>query len=238
MIYPKRGLGGLLLRGKGWVFVLLMVAGTIALAVGGVLSLRALHLETDGVEAVGTITGLEIKKRGCGKKNRSTCTDYWISYQFTPETGLPITDRKAVEQEFYQTRQIGGALPLRYVAGQPEENEIEPGAARNGSWIGVLLGCAMWLAVGVLGGKHVTAMRRAVFLREQGVMRRTQVREVRQTNIKVNKQPLYRIIWDGPPGESWAARQEDLPRLGEDITVYAHPEGVWPAVWEGDVGSR
>ena len=29
-----------------------------------------------------------------------------------------------------------------------------------------------------------------------------------------------------------------LGSLGEEITVFAHPEGIWPAVWEGDVGSR
>ena len=236
MIYPKRSLGRLMLR--GWGFILLMVIGSVALLIAGSLSLRAYHLEGEGIDVVGRVTDMQVTTRSCGKKSRSTCKDYWLGYQFTPVGGAVFSYRTKVEQDFYLKQHLGGALPLRYVAGQPDENEIEPGAARISSWVGLLAGCGLWLVGGLWGGKHVQAARRAVYLRENGVMRRTKVTEKRKTNVKINKQPLYRIIWAAPDGQSWTAWADRLPEVGTEITVFAHPTGAWREVWEGDVGSR
>ena len=238
MVYPKYGLGRLLLRGAGGIFVFLMVIGTVFVLFAGSSSLRAMRLEEEGVDVAGVITGLETTQHSCGKKNRNTCTSYWVSYTFTPKGGAVVQGRRSVDAQLYARQFVGQALAVRYVAGAPELHEIERGKDRTDSWIMLTVGCAMWLGVGLFGPGHVRAGRRALYLREHGQMLRTRVSGVRDANIKVNRQARYRIVWDTPRGESWAAKRENLPAVGDEITVFAHPEGLWPPVWEGDVGSR
>jgi hypothetical protein len=238
MDFEKRGFAGLLLREAGLLLAGMMVVGSVMLAVGVASSLKAMHLEESGVDVKGVVTGLHERSYRCGERNRATCHEYRVDYIFQPEGWRAWPASTKVDRAFFQGLQRGDALAVRYVAGNPAEHEIEPGEARSESWLGLIIGGGLWLAVGVAAPWHVQKVRRAVFLRDNGVVRQTRVIAKYETSFKVNNTSLYRIMWDNPRGESWAARAGNLPEVGTEITVFAHPEGKWPSVWQGDVGRR
>jgi hypothetical protein len=236
MDFEKRAFADLLLREAGLLLVGMMLVGSVFLAVGVMSGLKAMHLEERGVDVTGVVTGLHARTYRCGERNRATCHEYKVDYIFKPEGWQAWPATTKVDRVFFDGLKRGDPLPVRYVAGNPAEHEIEPGEARSSSWFGLLVGGGLWIAVGVGGPWHVRMVRRAVFLRDNGVARQAKVIAKFETAYKVNKTRLYRIMWDEPRGESWAARSEKLPEVGEEITVFAHPDGLWPPVWQGDVG--
>ena len=72
-----------MLKGMKWLHTLPIVLGAGFFIVAVTLGLSAFRLETQGREVSGVITSLKTEIRSCDKKNRSTCTDCWVSFRFT-----------------------------------------------------------------------------------------------------------------------------------------------------------
>ncbi|CAN1573963.1 Protein of unknown function DUF3592 [Paracoccaceae bacterium] len=238
VIYPKYSFWWVTLKGVGWLYMIPMIFGTAVLIAALTFSLSAFRLETQGRDAPGVVTSLDEDTHRCGKKGRSTCTNHWVSYRFTTASEEVRLDREAVSLDLFQRLRVGASLTVRYVPGQPDINEIEPGEMRSESWTMVLIASGIWGGLAVFGSRHLRDCRRGLWLRDAGTLRRTLVTEVKDAKIKINGFPLYRIVWAGPPGEGWAHWKSNLPEVGNEVFVYDHPGGQWASVWEGDVGSR
>lgn len=236
--YPKYSPWWVMLKGTGWLYAIPMGVGTVVLIAALTLSLSAFRLETQGLDVPGVVTSLTTETRSCGKKNRNTCTDYWVGYRFTTLQDEPRLDKEEVEQDRFNRLKVGDSITVRYVPANPDIAEIEQGAVRFESWVMVLIASAIWVAIAVFGSRHLRDCRRGAWLRDHGTLRRTLVTEVKEANVKINKRPLHRIAWSGPSGEGWARWKSNLPDVGSEIVVFDHPEAKWPSVWEGDVGSR
>jgi Protein of unknown function (DUF3592) len=205
MRYPPQNLLTVLRRGGGWLIAGMMLIGTFVLVMAFSTSLRAMHLEDAGVAVVGEVTGLNERTYDCGRRNRSTCHEYKVQYRFPLEDGRTFQSSANIGRDFFVRLKRGDALPLIYVEGNPVENEIEPGSARVTSWVALGVGGGLWIVASLLGARHVKQMRRAIYLRDHGIVSQATVIAKTETVYSVNNRKLHRIVWDNPPGTSWAA---------------------------------
>ena len=88
-----------MLKGMKWLHTLPMILGAGFLNVAVTLGLSAFRLETQGREVSGVITSLKTETRSCDKKNRSTCTDCWVSFRFTTLRKEVRLYRESVSQD-------------------------------------------------------------------------------------------------------------------------------------------
>ncbi len=240
MSYPQRGWWWFIWSVAGWIFLTLLALGVIFSAVAMYQIREGWELRTQGIEVPGQVIDLSVSTRSCGKDNRSTCTDYKVSYDFEA-AGELRTDSTTVAAGFYRDLQVGQTLPVRYLNDDPLVNEIELGSTLTG---GVFMSV---LALGFLGGGgyavrgRLRLARRMIGLRENGRMMRAVVTERKPSGTKVNNVTLWTLKWRddaGGTGESRLQKEGQLPQVGENITVYVDPDGVQAAVWEGDCGTR
>lgn len=251
MAYPKRSVTAMFFSGIGWLCAGLVAAGAVALIVAGVLGQRAARLDAEGITVIGRVTALDILQEACsdnsvGKetaqerrlREQRICPRYLMKYRFVTPEGVEIAGQASVGQRFHARQQVEGPITLRYLPGQPDAPEVVQGSTARGMWIALGIGAALWLIALPLSLRHLGGIRGRLALRERGRMRQVRVAGLQPTGVKVNNLPLYRLVWNDPRGTSDARRQNRLPQVGQDITVFEDPDGKLPSVWEGDVGSR
>jgi len=240
MSYPKRSWFSLSFGVVGWIFTGFLVVGLI-LAVPAYLNLRkGWNLAAHGVAVTGHVTTLATSTHSCGKDDMDSCTDYNVGYAFEAD-GVMRNAKASVAESFYSQLNEGAVLPVRYAAEDPAVSEIEIGTTMIAA---VVLGLLALVFAGLGGIGLAFRMRKAgriVRVRDDGTMRTALVTGQERTNVRINDRQQFVLVWKdsaGAEGRSRYRRQEDLPPVGEAITVYADPDGLLPPVWEGDSGTR
>lgn len=196
---------------------------------------KAARLDLHGAEAIARVIDRDIRTRR-DSEGRTT-TEYRVEYHFQPATGEPVTTRRTVSRATYNALAPGSELPVRYIAHDPQVNEIEPGQSRRtGRFLGLIalpfalvgLVAAVWI-----GRRKLTLLRAAW----SGEVRQARVEDVEVTNVQVNGRTQYRLRWRdaaGAEGRSGMHDHNDLPPQGSVIVVYVDPRSGrgW---WEEDI---
>lgn len=240
MGYPRRGVASLVLTKAGWLFGLAALVG-FALVIPGLGNLKeGWALSTQGEEAQGQVSDMQITTRSCGKKNMDTCTDYTLAFDFMA-AGVMTHGTATVGQSTYHALTLHGPITVRYLPADPSQTEVEEGTTLI-SGVALTLAALAFLGLGLWGlQSRLTAARRMLRLREDGVAQRVRVTALVDARTKINNAAMWRITWADAAGlasKSRLHKQTELPQPGAEITIYADPSGHQPSVWEGDCGTR
>lgn len=234
----RGGILRLFVRMGGW-----SVAAALALTVVfSVMATRdaglAVRFAQDAAVATAVVTDRHIDtyRDSEGQSRRQ----YSLQYTFeTPEAEV-ITVRRNVGKRDYDRTSIGAARQVFYLPDAPHHVEFERGDHARKSRIIRIVSWCLGLA-GLVGLWHVggwaVAGERA---RRHGVRMEARVTGVMRTNVRVNKQPRYRLAWvtsDGVSGQSLLYRYETLTpyQAGDPIVVFRGIKTDW---WDLDVGGR
>lgn len=251
MGYEKRSVMSQVFGLLGLVFGLFLLVGAVFSGVGGFSWQSAQRFQADGVDAMGTVETRWESKRPCKDRNSGitrTCTDFNLGYSYQV-AGQTLHHSATTSYDTYANLTEGARIKLRYLPSDPNNSVTSFGAevvdASGGLRVMALIFGGLgvvFLAIGV--GGLVWLIRRAMTaerLRDSGTARGAVVLAQEETNVRVNGQAQRRIRWKDDSGALGASRRqpgENLPAVGDRITVYADPDGHRPAVWEGDCGSR
>ena len=222
----------------GWIVLILAVVLLILSLVSHANLKTAKRFETEGLSAIARVTDKEktVKRNSDGKRT----TTYYLTLQFSTQTGKDISVRSSVGSRKYNSVQEGDEIPLYYLASAPETTEITKGSHRKGSritqFIALMIGLGWLAALWIIGGWTVSAVRARRF----GPRKEAMVQEVKRTGVKINNQPRYRLVWrdaEGREGQSLLHRYSELESLkpNDIIHIYQGPKQSW---WVGDVGER
>jgi hypothetical protein len=224
----------------GWLYGLLLVAafGLCGLAVSQCWN--AHRLQTHGVAAVARVVRRETSTRRCGtQKHRRTCTDHDLVYSFATASGQQTVVRSVNRAEFDRTR-LGAGRTVRYLTENPQVWEAAPGGAwSRAAATGVAGGLLTGIAALGLSRLHMR-VRAMLRVRDMGERRQATVTAHRDTGIRINGAALRVAQWRdeaGGTGETLARFGPFLPAVGQQIAVYADPQGALRSAWEGDVGA-
>lgn len=241
MSAPSRSVSGVMVQStSGWLYGLLIVAAFCLCGMAVSQSLNAHRLQTQGVSAVARVVRRETSTRSCGTpKHRRTCTDHDLVYSFPTAVGQQTVQRDVSRAEYDRTR-LGAQRTVRYLPSDPRVWEATPGDVKSGAAgtgvMGTLLAGAGALGLSRLH-RRVQAMVR---VRDTGERRQATVTSHRDTGTRINGAALWVAQWRdeaGCSGEALARFGLTLPAVGQQISVYADPQGVLPPAWEGDVGA-
>lgn len=238
--YPRHGVFRLTIGHFGWLALLFAGVG-LAIAGGGLGPLLSgMALRNHGAVAYGEITALNESAHRCGHHTHALCSSYAVRYRFFHDAQL-VEGEDSVSQGLFQRLTLHQEIPVHYVAGNPSQNELEPGGKLNNGAMSELFGLALLLGSGIAVLRNFKLAQQMVHLRSFGAARQAKVVALTQTDTKINGIALWRMEWRDEAetfGESRARWKSSLPELGAQITVYADPEGRLPAIWERDSGSR
>ena len=229
----------LFLRGWGWITVL---AVPVFLVLGGISVHAGYHvvrLATDGVTTDATVTA---KRRRDSDGDSRTDDREIYSLEFTFEAdGREIADTARVSESFSHSVRRLEVVPIRYAAGDPTINEIEPEfyitEFRNAAFgLALLLGTA-----GPILWRQRQRVRRMIWVRDNGEARQATVTRHESTGIQVNDRSSYRLHWqdgNGATGRTVLVNKHALTHfpVGSEITVYFDPVRGYPPVWQVEVG--
>ncbi len=236
MSFPRRSVLSLTFGVPGVILLVGALTGALFVAVSGPEVQRGWRLQVEGQDAEGVVTGKQSWEESCGRNDLDTCTRYEIRYRFAQGAGQALVDAAT-----YDGLAEGAAVRLRYVPADPATSELQAGETliEGGALAGLGLVFALGCGLGLwLRGRKAARMLR---LRETGTMRTATVTAREPTSVRINGRRQWVIRWTdstGATGKSRLRRMEDLPEAGAALVVYADPDGVLPAVWEGDVGTR
>ena len=198
----------------------------------------ARRFEAEGRSTVALITDKEKTVRRDSDGNDKV--SYWLTFEFVTGLGQAITVRQSVGRGQYNSLKQGDELPLFYLASEPGKVELTQGSHREGArvtqWIALIAGLVWLAALWIIGGWAVSAVRARRF----GPRKEAMVQEIKRTNLKINNQPRYRLVWrdkEGREGQSLLHRHSVLDSLrpNDIIHIYQGPKQSW---WVGDVGER
>ena len=225
-----------LLRHWGWVPLIPLVVALAFFMGAGSLGTKAQLLESHGVIGEATVLGTQTVVRRDADNNRSTT--YYVTYSFETRTGSHER-RDSVARRFYERSVAGQVIPVRYVEHDPTIAEIEIGAtSRSAGWMRFAAGLVLMVGLGLawvfwrrIGGIIRAALR--------GELREAHVTAHLDTNVRVNRQPRYKLQWRdarGETGDGGLLSAEALQAwpVGSVIRVYADPKTgrTW---WEEDL---
>ncbi len=225
-------------RMGGWIAYIPLVITLILTLVSHFTLRTAERFDAEGVEAVGTVLGRDIRisRDSDGDETRS----YFVKVGFTPNGGAPLTVEQNTDAATHDRSAIGTPITLWYLASEPNMIELSRGENRSASavtqGIALVFGVVFLVALWVPARRAIAALR----ARRYGARERAVVTEHARTHITVNSRRLYRLAWrdeHGRDGQSLPYRRDMLRAFpeGSRITVY---QGLTQAWWEGDTGPR
>ncbi|MFW2543611.1 hypothetical protein ACN2XU_13270 [Primorskyibacter sp. 2E107] len=228
----------LYLRLGGWFSVAFFVVLAL-LTVGSTLA----HGLAERFETEGRKTQAEVLNKYITESTDSDgATTYtrWFALAYTTNTGADFEVDRSVSTALFETTQIGGFIPIRYLETEPERIETSEGSNRTAGTVMQIMGLvdgllflgAMWYS----GRRAVAAVR----ARRYGKQESVKVEELHTTAVRINGKRRYRLKWRdgmGRTGYSLMYPKDQLLRFppGHPIVVY---HGLKKAFWEGDVGPR
>lgn len=235
--YRKRGWFSLALGRFGWVFASLLCVGVLAF-ISELQTVRSgWLLNHRPVEVTGRVTNWQIEAHQCRKGDRGPCPMTILAYEFLTPEGQVAVDTLVGRYFQPEGMAVNGSILVRYLAENPDVNEVEFGLTfRSGVW-GCVAG-AFFALMGSSFGSYVWWANHLIRMRGGGVARKAVVLNgPEQTPLQ-----FWVIKWRDEVGETGQSltrlTEYDWPKKGEEITIYADPQGKLPAVWEGDCGSR
>jgi len=224
-------------RHHGWAPLFALAMTAVMVLVWQVAARDAKLFDLYGAEAVAVVTDRESRTRRTG--DNSTTTDYYLSYWFTSASGERISKRETVSSGFYREVMVGDEITVRYIAHEPQRTEVEIGSnASTASLTRIMSFGFALVAMGLSGwvGHSAAGMLRAV---RHGELREARVTQHVHTNVRVNRQPRFRLAWMDAAyveGKSGLVRESVLLEhpVGSVIRVYVDPktDRSW---WEGEV---
>jgi hypothetical protein len=223
-----------LARRLGLIWVALPLVFSVVLGgVGLSLWAKSALLAREGVVIEGLVLDKRIERRSTDNGDELI---YILRYEYLPPDRLdPIVKRANVSRSRYQKTEVGNPIEVTYVWSQPETASIDPRGDRFGAVIFSLFGAVAALVTGGLGwwliGRKISVIRAL----RAGEVREARVTALRQTNVLVNKVPLFVLDWvdaAGQTGTSLMAGHTKLSRypVGSVIVVYIDPQtgrGWW-----------
>lgn len=225
-----------LLRHWGWVPLIPLVMAVGLFIGAGSLGSQAKLLESHGLIGEATVIGKQTVVRRDSDNNRSTT--YYVTYSFDTRTESHER-RDSVGRRFYDRVVAGQVIPVRYVEHDPSIAEIEIGAtSRSAGWMRFAAGLVLMVGLGLawVFWRRIGGIMRAAL---RGEVREARVTAHLDTNVRINRQPRYKLQWRDARGETGsggllpASALQALP-LGSVIRVYADPKTgrTW---WEEDL---
>jgi len=134
---------------------IMMVIGAAFCGVGYWIGLSGHELGANGIETTAIISNKKkVKRRGGGSrtggnKDYKRSTRYMVSYQFKTKDGRQ-EDQKSVSRAFFDSVKFGDKVPVRYIAADSSQNEIEIGTYNTNSWIAGGIGAVFVLLGAVI----------------------------------------------------------------------------------------
>ena len=237
--FPPVPLWRLFFRMGGWISLMLFLPALILIFVSLSELTLAERFEIEGRETVARITDKYLTESTDSDGDRTVT--YYLVMEFTTRRSEEIGVARTVSRAEFNRAQVGQTRPIWYLDSEPTETELVPGENRTDSRVAHVIA---WLfGAGALAGLWYWGSRAvaAVRARKYGARLQAVVVDHAASNIKVNNEPRYRLVWrlpDGSTGESLIHRhaylRETAPR-GSEITVYQGLKRSW---WAGDVGDR
>lgn len=224
-------------RHHGWAPLFALAMTVVMVLVWQVAARDAKLFDLYGAEAVAVVTDKETRTRRSG--DNSTTTDYYLSYRFTSASGEQIAKVESVSSGFYRETAVGDEITVRYIAHDPRRTEVEIGSnADTANLSRIMSFVSALVAMGLAGwfGHSAAGMLRAV---RSGEMREARITEHVHTNVRVNRQPRFRLAWIDAAyaeGKSGLVRESVLLEhpVGSVIRVYVDPK-TGRSWWEGEV---
>ena len=218
-------------RASTWFAFLFAVFALIG-GIAGPITLRdAALLARDGVVTQAVVTEHSISTSQ--RRNGGTSRTYNLTVRFSAQNGQTYTARHGVSEVEYNRNAVGSTLPIRYVASDPEMNELHEGASSTSGWL--LAGMGGIGAVGLLLSLLVLmrgtgSQRRAA---RDGERRMARVVSVVQPSKKAK---AWRTV-DWSDGAQTGRMQQipaaQAPAVGTEIAVFIDPR-TGRGWWEGE----
>ena len=236
--YPARTAMSLFLRMGGWIAIIFTVILLIVSLIGQSNFSTAQRVEAEGRDALAVVEDKYVREGRDSDGNR-TYTYYFV-LEFVTQRREEMTVSKTVGRAFYDTRDVGDELQIRYLSSEPSTVELEEGDYARGAavlrWVALGLGIVWLVALWVTGRWTVAALR----ARRYGAVEMAEVVEVMRTNVRINNKPRFRIVWkdgQGRKGRSLLKKAHEVQGWhGRDpIRIYQGMKRSW---WAGDIGDR
>ncbi len=222
----------------GWVVMIFGVLLLVFTLISHFNLKTAKRFENEGLSAIALVTDKKktVNRNADGKRT----TTYYLTLDFTSQTGRDISVRRSVGSRKYDSVQVGNEMALYYLASDPETTEVTQGSHRKGSRItqiiALIAGLGCLAAIWIIGGSTVSAVRARRF----GPREEAYVQEIKRTGVKINNKPRYRLVWrdsKGHEGQGLLHKASDLENLQPNDVIHIY-QGAKRSWWVGDVGER
>ncbi|MGR3492709.1 MAG: hypothetical protein ACU0DW_11685 [Shimia sp.] len=225
----------LFLKMGGWFPIGLAVLTVILSAVAWQFEARAERFEREGVMAPATILSKEVRE-GRDSDGDTTYT-YLLNLAYQVD-GRQLSQLKSTGRRDYRARAEGDVFDIRYLETMPGRIEYPVGSTGTGAtairWAVLVPGLIALGLLYIIGGWAT----KAVMTRWNGDRRLATKTGLKQTNVKVNGAPRYRLTWREPDdqvGQSLMHPKEHLDAIPTKLVIYRNGKDAW---WEGDIGPR
>lgn len=170
----------LFMRVSGWLGLIPLALGAAIVFVGSQISENAVRLDAEGLEAVATVIDKRQYARSSGT-GTATTTYYNLRYHFPIGGGALHYGNRDVSRDFYQSVEVGSAIPIRYLPSDPDLHEIEAGAVGNNALYATLFGSVLAVCGLLLLWLQVRTVTRMATVRDRGARADATVEAVQLT---------------------------------------------------------
>jgi hypothetical protein len=171
-----------------------LFGATLLLVAAGFLAMGALEAalesryEAEGRVAEGTVLAKHVRRA-----TENQATEYRVSYRFTAHDGRTFEGSNSISVERWEALVERGPVDVEYLA----EDPAQPRSNGPGGWLSVALGCGLGGVLALVGAvATVRDWRQIRFERRllrEGVMAEATVVAIEPTNVRVNREPLWRV---------------------------------------------
>jgi len=228
----------LFLRMGGWFAVAFAVPLVILTLISNWQLGIAERFETEGRETVAVVRDKYFTESTDSDGDRTVT--YYLVLDYVTQAGEAMNINRSVGNGVYNRAKLGDRMPIWYLETEPDRTELRRGETLSGSrvaqGIGLVFGLLTLGSVWYSGRWAVAAVR----ARRYGTRETARVTGLKQTSVRVNNKPRYRLTWreaSGREGESLMYPRDEVDGypVGSEIAVY---QGIKRAWWSGDVGER
>lgn len=166
-------------------------------------------------------------------------TSYYVQLNYDVGSQNYVVHEQ-INSKTYKATRVKQTVPILYLPSTPIKIEYPIGNnAKTSRWLQILALAAGvgWLVMIWLFGRWAVF---ATLARRKGRQLYATILDIEKTNVRVNKQSCYRLVWTDElrrSGKSYMAKQAafDDYEIGDEIIVFEHQGKVF---WRGDIGDR
>lgn len=174
-----------------WFGAIWLLVGSVFLVVGVFIAHGEREYQQDGQVAQGVVLTKSIRRA-----DRDSDTEYRVSYRFTTSSGQRVEGRDSVSVHVWEALREQEPVQIQYLPRNPSSNRIHG----QTNWVLLLVFGGMGAVFAPVGGfLSLRSLRKA--LRERRLWSRGMVAEatvtgVRQSNVRINRRPLWIIDYE------------------------------------------